>query len=74
VVYHDPRYSDRNYILSCSLGGEVVTSVSGAGQREPQVTFDLACPSADEVRLDFSWDPEHGPGHIRLYEIMVIGR
>ncbi len=74
VVYHDPRYVDRSYILSCSLGGEVVTSTSGAGRRAPRELFDLACDSADEVRLDFSWDPESGPGHIRLYEVMVIGR
>jgi hypothetical protein len=74
VVYHDPRYADRDYILSCSLGGEVRNSASGAGHREPRVVYDLACDSADEVRLDFTWDPEHGPGHIRIYEIMVIGR
>ncbi|MBW2261406.1 MAG: hypothetical protein JRG91_05470 [Deltaproteobacteria bacterium] len=74
VVYHDPRYTDRSYILSCSLGGEAVTSVSGSGRRDARETFDLACESADEVRLDFDWNPDSSGGHIRIYEIMVIGR
>ena len=34
------------------------------------VSFDPAIAAF----VDFTWDPESSQGHIRLYEIMVIGR
>jgi len=74
TVFHDARYSERFYTVSCLGGGRTIKTMTALQTAETRVTFPLACKGADTVRLDFTWDPYSPTGHIRICEIEVWGR
>jgi len=74
AVYHDGRYYERFYTVSCLKDGRPLKTVEAVQSNEIKVEFSLECKQADAVRIDFKWDPYTPHGHIRIYEIEVWGR
>jgi hypothetical protein len=74
VIYHDGRYTQRFYTVSCISGKKTLKSREAIASVEARVVFPLECRQADAVRLDFTWDPYSAEGHIRIDEIEAWGR
>ena len=74
IVYHEGRYSERFYTVSCLHGDRVLDTVESKSTKDVRVVYPFDCKNADAIRLDFTWDPYDAGGHIRIHEIEVMGR